>query len=178
MLCFLIEIGDIMDITISQLFLSLLSGFGGALILHSLTVRESKKACRKAVLKEIEFGIYKAITIVSGFRRNSPHISFKGIELQIYPSATSKHPDLFREKQTLQLMFLYNSFKTFNENAKGAATNDNYNNLVNLLWEDIIKFFNIATDDIIPDSLRKYQNDIVNLRIADNPPQLPGLFEL
>lgn len=167
-----------MDITISQLILSLLSGFGGALILHSLTVRESKKACRKAVLKEIEFGIYKAITTVTGFRRQSPHISFKGIELQIYPSAITKHPDLFCEEQTLKLMFLYNSFKTFNENSKSAATNNNYNNLVNLLWEDIIKFFKIATDDIIPGSLRKYKNDIANLTINDNPPQLPGLFEL
>lgn len=73
-------------------------------------------------------------------------------------------------------MFLYNSFKTFNENAKRAKAN--YNNLVNLLWEDIIKFFNIATDDIIPDPLRKYKRDIINLTIADDPPDLPGLFEL
>ena len=166
-----------MDITISQLISSLLSGFIGALILHSLTVRESKRDCRKAVLKEIEFGIYKAITTVIRFRRNSPHISFKRIELQIYPSAITKHPDLFSEEQTLKVMFLYNSSKTFNENAESTAT-DNYTNLVNLLWEDIIKFFNTATDDIIPDSLRKYKNNIVNLTIADNPPQLPELFEL
>lgn len=166
-----------MAITVSQLILSLLSGFGGAWILHSLTVRESKKACRKAVIKELEFGIYKAITTVSSFRRNTPHISFKAIELQIYPSAITKHPDLFCEKQILPLMFIYNSFKTFNENSKNAAS-CNYNNLVNLLWEDIIKFFNIATDDIIPDSLKKYKNDILKLKIADNPPQLPGLFEL
>lgn len=142
-----------------------------------MTVRESKKACRKAVIKELEFGIYKAITTVSSFRRNTPHISFKAIELQIYPSAITKHPDLFCEKQILPLMFIYNSFKTFNENSKNAAS-CNYNNLVNLLWEDIIKFFNIATDDIIPDSLKKYKNDILKLKIADNPPQLPGLFEL
>lgn len=168
-----------MDITISLLILSLLSGFGGALILHSLTMRESKKACKKAVLKEIEFGIYKAITTVTGFRSKPPHISFKGIELLIYPSAITKHPDLFYEKQTLHLMFLYNSFKTFNENAKSAATtNTNYSNLVNLLWEDIIKFFNIATDDIIPNSLKKYKNIIVKSELADNPPKLPGLFEL
>ncbi|GEM_PF-2017181 len=165
-----------MDITIFQLILSLLSGFGGALILHALTVRESKKACKKAVLKEMEFGIYKAITTVSGFRKNQPHVSFKGIELQVYPSAITKHPDLFCEEQTLKVMFLYNSFKTFNENSKSATAN--YNNLVNLLWEDIIKFFNIAADDIIPASLRKYKRDIVNLTIADSPPQLPGLFEL
>jgi len=166
-----------MEISISQLILSLLSGFLGALILHSLTIRESKKACRKAVIKELEFGIYKAITTVTGFRKEPPHISFKEIEIQIYPSAITKHPDLFCERQTLLLMFLYNSLKTFNENSKTAVP-DNYNNLVNLLWEDIKKFFNIATDDIIPDSLRKYKNHIVNLKIADNPPQLPGLFEL
>ena len=124
----------------------------------------------------MEFGIYKAITTVSGFRKNQPHVSFKGIELQVYPSAITKHPDLFCEEQTLKVMFLYNSFKTFNENSKSATAN--YNNLVNLLWEDIIKFFNIAADDIIPASLRKYKRDIVNLTIADSPPQLPGLFEL
>jgi len=167
-----------MAVTVSQLILALLSsGFVGALVLHSLTVRESKKACRKAVIKELEFGIYKAITTVSSFRRNSPHISFKAIELQIYPSSIIKHPDLFGEKQTLSLMFIYNSFKTFNENSKNAVSS-NYSNLVNLLWEDIIKFFNIATNDIIPDSLKKYKNDIVKLKIAENPPQLPGLFEL
>ncbi len=165
-----------MDITISQLILSLLSGFGGALILHALTVRESKRACRKAVLKEMEFGIYKAITTVTGFRKDPPHISFKGIELQVYPSAITKHPDLFCEEQTLKLMFLYNSFKTFNENSKSKTAN--YNNLVNLLWEDIIKFFNVATEDIIPVPLRKYKNDIVNLTISDNPPDIPGLFEM
>lgn len=167
-----------MEITIAQLILSLISGFGGALILHSLTNRESKKACRKAVIKELEFGIYKAISTVSGFRKNPPHISFKGIELQIYPSAITKHPDLFCERQTLHLMFLYNSFKTYNENAKSAVTNQNYNNLVNLLWEDIIKFFNIAADDIILDSLKKYKSEIAKLTLSDNPPELPGLFEL
>ena len=166
-----------MAITVWQLILSLLSGFGGALILHSVTVRKSKKACRKAIIKELEFAIHKAITTVSGFRRESPHISFKAIELLIYPSAITKHPDLFCEKKTLLLMFIYNSFKTFNENSKNAASS-NYNKLVNLLWEDIIKFFNIATDDIIPDSLKKYKNDIMKLTIADKPPQLPGLFEL
>lgn len=70
-----------MDITISQLILSLLSGFAGALILHSLTVRESKRACRKAVLKEMQFGIYKAITTVTDFRKKLGRRSFKGIEL-------------------------------------------------------------------------------------------------
>ena len=170
-----------MDITVCQLIVSLLSGLGGAFILQSFTVRKSKKACRKAIMKELEFGIYKAITTVSGFRRESPHISFKAIELQIYPSAITKHPDLFCEKKTLLLMFIYNSFKTFNENSKNAALSnkaEKYDNLVNLLWEDIIEFFKIATDDIIPDSLKKYKNDIVKLQIADNPPQLPGLFKL
>ena len=170
-----------MAITVWQLILSLLSGFGGALILHSVTVRESKKACRKAIIKELEFAIHKAITTVSGFRKESPHISFKAIELQIYPSAITKHPDLFCEKKTLLLMFIYNSFKTFNENSKNAASSNEakkYENLVNLLWEDIIDFFNNATDDIIPDSLKKYKKDIVKLRIEDNPPELPRLFEL
>jgi len=166
-----------MAVIITQLILSLLSGFGGALILHSLTVRESKKACRKAVLKELEFGIYKEIATVSRFRKDPTQISFKAIELQIYPSAIAKHPDMFCEKQTLSLMFIYNSFKTFNENSKTADLL-RYNNLVNLIWEDVIKFFNIATDDIIPDSLRKYRKDIAELGIADNPPELPGLFEL
>ena len=170
-----------MAITVWQLILSLLSGFGGALILHSVTVRESKKACRKAIIKELEFAIHKAITTVSGFRKESPHISFKAIELQIYPSAITKHPDLFCEKKTLLLMFIYNSFKTFNENSKNAASSDEarkYKNLVNLLWEDTIQFFKNATDDIIPDSLKKYKKDIVKLGIEDNPPELPGLFEL
>lgn len=168
-----------MGITVAQLILSLLSGFGGALILHSLTVRESKKACRKAILKEMEFGLHKAVATVSSFRKTSPpHISFKAIELLIYPAAITKHPDLFCEKQTLHLMFLYNSFMTFNENAKGAASNNSYNNLVNLIWEDVIKFFSIATDDIIPDSWKKYRSEIAKLSISDNPPELPGLFEL
>jgi len=170
-----------MDITVCQLIVSLLSGLGGAFILQSLTVRKSKKACRKAIIKELEFAIHKAITTVSGFRRESPHISFKAIELQIYPSAITKHPDLFCEKKTLLLMFIYNSFKTFNENSKNAASSDDakkYENLVNLLWEDTIDFFKIATDDIIPDSLKKYKKDIVKLSIKDDPPELPRLFEL
>jgi hypothetical protein len=166
-----------MTFTVSQLILSLSSGFIGALILHSLTIRESKKACKKAVIKELEFGIYKAITTVLSFRKTPPHVSFKGIELQIYPSAITKHPDLFCEKQILSLMFIYNSFKSYNENSKNVDPS-NYTNLVNLLWEDIIFFFKIATDDIIPNSLKKYKNDIVKLTIADNPPQFPGLFDL
>ena len=165
-----------MDSDIFRLFLSLVSGFLGALILHSLAVRESKKACRKAVIKEIEFGIIKAIGTVSSFRGTS-HVSFKVIELQIYPSAITKHPDLFGEKQTLSLMYLYNAFKTFNENWNKVHT-QNRNNLINLLWEDIINFFKYAPDDIIPKSLIKYKKDIINLKIADNPPKLPGLFEL
>ena len=170
-----------MAITICQLILSLLSGFGGALLLHSVTVRTSKKACKKAIIKELEFALHKAIITVSGFRKESPHISFKAIELQIYPSAITKHPDLFCEKKTLLLMFIYNSFKTFNENSKNAASSGEpkkYENLVNLLWEDTINFFNIATDDVIPDSLKKYKKDIVKLRIEDDPPELPRLFEL
>jgi len=168
-----------MGIIIAQLILSLVSGFGGALILHSLTVRESKKACRKAVLKEMEFGLHKAIATVTSFRTTSPpHISFKEIELLIYPPAITKHPDLFCEEQTLHLMFLYNSFKTFNENAKRAAGSGNYSNLVNLIWEDVIKFFSIATDDIIPESWKKYRSEIAKLSSTDNPPKLPGLFEL
>ena len=78
-------------------------------------------------------------------------------------------------------MFIYNSFKTFNENSKNAASSGEpkkYENLVNLLWEDTINFFNIATDDVIPDSLKKYKKDIVKLRIEDDPPELPRLFEL
>ncbi len=170
-----------MDITVCHLIVSLLSGLGGAFILQSLTVRKSKKTCKKAIIKELEFAIHKAITTVSGFRRESPHISFKAIELQIYPSAITKHPDLFCEKQILSLMFIYNSFKTFNENSKNAASSDKmkqYERLVNLLWEDTIEFFNIATDDIIPNSLRTYKKDIAKLNIGDDPPELPRLFEL
>ena len=162
-----------MDITLSHLIISLLSGLGGALILHSLTVRESKKACKKAVLKELEFALHKAITTVSNFRKQPRHVSFKDIELQIYPNAITKHPDLFGGEQTLSLMFLYNSFKTFNENSKNSNPS-NYNNLVNLLWEDVIKFFKVATDDIIPAPLKKYKNQIVNSTISNNPPKLPG----
>ena len=131
-----------MDITISQLLLSLLSGFGGALILHSLTVRESKKACRKAVLKEIEFGIYKAITTVSGFRRNSPHISFKGIELQIYPSAISKHPDLFRENRFF--FFRSPSLRSLVKSAKMHSIFELISGLSFMAWSPPCK----ANDDV------------------------------
>lgn len=70
-------------------------------------------------------------------------LSQPGFGFNAYPFSSPEFK-LFSEKKTLLLMFIYNSFKTFNENSKNAASSNEpkkYENLVNLLWEDTIDFF-------------------------------------
>jgi hypothetical protein len=188
-----------------QIFITIItgiiSGVGGSVLFYLYAQKESKNECKKAVLKELEFGLHKGISIVKGIRSKDIHISFKNIELLIYPNAIIRHPDLFDERDVFILSFIFNSFKTYNENApklrilpplsndgSDALTGYNiqlisdqfntYQRLVNLLWEDIIYFFNKANYNIIPDSLKKHKSNFKNLTISDNPPKIQGLFEI
>ena len=172
-----------------QTIVSLFSGFFGALILHYFVALKSKASCKKAVIKELEFDLKRAIDTVDRFKNEKRRTSFKEIDIHIYYSVITKHPDLFGEKQIYVLMFLYNGFKTYNVNIKKLTKieepkspkndimDEKKKNLMNLLWEDIIKFFKNAPNDIIPRSLIPYKASIANSSLENNPPKIPKLFE-